>query len=81
MTTWSKHHISKPMLLLDGTLKFPLPHALLTSANLDCYSTAIRYPKWCEAMNVEFDALLKNQTWQLIPSSTVGNIIGCKWIF
>ena len=32
-------------------------------------------------MNVEFDALLKNQTWVLVPPSTAKNIIGCKWVF
>jgi len=32
-------------------------------------------------MNAEFDALLKNQTWQLVPPSTARNIIGCKWVF
>jgi len=32
-------------------------------------------------MNAEFDALLKNQTWQLVPPSTTRNIIGCKWVF
>jgi transposase InsO family protein len=86
MTTRSKLHISKPTLLPDGTPKYPPPHALLTATNLDdfeptCYSTAIRHPKWREAMNTEFDALLKNQTWQLVPFSTTQNIIGCKLFF
>jgi hypothetical protein len=32
-------------------------------------------------MNVEFDTLLKNQTWKLVPSSSAQNIIGGKWVF
>ena len=32
-------------------------------------------------MNVEFDALLQNHTWCLVPSSTRTNVIGCKWVF
>ena len=32
-------------------------------------------------MNVEFDALLKNQTWSLVPPSLNQNIVGCKWVF
>jgi len=32
-------------------------------------------------MNVEFDALLQNQTWTLVPPSSNQNIIGCKWVF
>ena len=32
-------------------------------------------------MNAEFDALLKNQTWALVPPHITRNVIGCKWIF
>ena len=32
-------------------------------------------------MNSEFDALLLNQTWELVPPSRHVNVIGCRWIF
>uniref|UniRef100_A0A2N9I1E0 Reverse transcriptase Ty1/copia-type domain-containing protein n=1 Tax=Fagus sylvatica TaxID=28930 RepID=A0A2N9I1E0_FAGSY len=32
-------------------------------------------------MNLEFDALLKNRTWNLVPSLPSQNLIGCKWVF
>jgi len=32
-------------------------------------------------MNSEFDALLRNQTWKLVPPSHHLNVIGCRWIF
>ena len=32
-------------------------------------------------MQTEYDALLKNKTWDLVPSSPSQNLIGCKWIF
>jgi hypothetical protein len=32
-------------------------------------------------MNSEFDALLRNQTWELVPPSRHLNVIGCRWIF
>jgi hypothetical protein len=32
-------------------------------------------------MNTEFDALLKNGTWSLVPSSPNINIVGSKWVF
>jgi len=38
-------------------------------------------PNWCQAMNLEFDALLKNKTWKLVPSIEAENIVGCKWVF
>ena len=32
-------------------------------------------------MNLEFDALLKNQMWKLVPFSPSQNLIDCKWVF
>lgn len=32
-------------------------------------------------MNTQFDALLHNQTWTLVPPESATNIIGCKWVF
>jgi len=32
-------------------------------------------------MNAEFDALLKNGTWSLVPSLPSMNIVGSKWVF
>jgi len=32
-------------------------------------------------MNSEFDALLRNQTWELVPPSRHLNVIGYRWIF
>ncbi|RVW25345.1 Retrovirus-related Pol polyprotein from transposon RE1 [Vitis vinifera] len=32
-------------------------------------------------MSAEFDALLRNGTWDLVPSHPTQNLVGCKWIF
>jgi hypothetical protein len=32
-------------------------------------------------MQAEFDALIKNKTWRLVPPSKGKNIIDCKWVF
>ncbi|KAL4585655.1 hypothetical protein LXL04_010278 [Taraxacum kok-saghyz] len=36
---------------------------------------------WQEAMKTEYDALLKNNTSNLVPCPTNVNIVGCKWIY
>lgn len=32
-------------------------------------------------MQIEFDALLKNQTWELVPYDSSKNFIFCKWLY
>lgn len=34
-----------------------------------------------KAMQDEFDALIRNQTWHLVPEIKGNNIIDCKWVF
>ena len=67
-------------------MRYPIPHALLADGNEPiveptCFTTAVKDSNWRTAMNAEFDALLKNQTWALVPPPIARNVIGCKWIF
>ena len=42
---------------------------------------ALTGPKWRQTMNDEFDALIRNGTWKLVPSTSMQNLVGCKWVF
>jgi len=42
---------------------------------------ALQIPEWQQAMKEEYEALMRNETWQLIPRSMEDNIINTKWIF
>ena len=42
---------------------------------------ALSNPHWLTAMNAEFEALIKNKTWSLVPITENRKIIGCKWMF
>ena len=74
MTTRSQNQIIKPKIPTDGTVRYPVSKALLAvteSSSIDaeptCFTLVVKSPAWRAAMNLEFDALLKNQTWQLVP--------------
>ena len=37
--------------------------------------------KWKETMQDEFDALIRNKTWRLVPINPEYKLVGCKWVF
>jgi hypothetical protein len=36
---------------------------------------------WKQAMHEEYDALIANKTWHLVPPSSKKNVIDCKWVY
>jgi len=76
----------QPRVFTDGLIKYPIPRALLAVSNTDiakptCYTNAVKITKWKQAMQTEFNALLQNQTWTLVPPQQAHNLVGCKWVF
>ena len=74
MHTRSKHGIFKPKLF----------HTITSDYNYTeppTYNIASKYPKWCTAMDEEFSALQRQQTWTLVPPPHGTNIVECKWVF
>jgi hypothetical protein len=45
------------------------------------YSDALRLPHWQKAMQEEYDALINNGTWQLVPPVSGRSPVDCKWVF
>jgi hypothetical protein len=42
---------------------------------------ALTDPSWCRAMEEEYDALIANNTWELVPRPVGSNVVTGKWIF
>jgi hypothetical protein len=42
---------------------------------------ALGHPLWRQAMSDEFQALIHNKTWHLVPPRAGLNIIDYKWVF
>ncbi|CAL2265123.1 unnamed protein product [Prunus armeniaca] len=84
MVTRSRTGTLHPKIRTDGTVRYPISHALLaavTDQEPTCFSQAQKHVEWRDAMTEEINALLKNNTWTLVPSTPSQNTIGCKWVF
>jgi hypothetical protein len=74
------------LVLLNVNQDFLLP--ILLSLALDylnieppIYTIACKIPQRHEARASEFAALLRQDTWTLVPSSSSQHVIGCRWVF
>lgn len=73
MVTRSQNNIFKPK-QFSPTSKLPLAESIEPA----CVTQALKLPKLRVAMLEEFNALIKNGIWELVPSKSSQNIIGCK---
>jgi histone deacetylase 1/2 len=73
--TRSKNNIVKPIQKLNLHVRPSQPVEPST------ITQALRDPDWRFAMQNEFDALHRNNTWDLVSRSSAPNLVGCKWVF
>jgi hypothetical protein len=59
--------IKTPKIYMDGTIRYGL---LAATGEPRSFSSALENSKWRKAMEEEYDALLQNQTWHLVPPSS-----------
>ncbi|WVY95893.1 hypothetical protein V8G54_028044 [Vigna mungo] len=76
MVTSSKNGIYKPKQVHLAS-KFPLAD----STEPSCVTRALKNQEWKSAMSEEFNALLDNGTWSLVPREPSFNVVGNKWVF
>ncbi|KAJ9568078.1 hypothetical protein OSB04_004044 [Centaurea solstitialis] len=67
-----KYHNNDFVLYQSIIQPFPEPQTI---------TQALKQPQWRKAMQEEYDALLRNQTWSLVPPESVPNLVGSKWVF
>jgi hypothetical protein len=75
--TRAMNQIQKPNPKYLLTTKYPLP----PSTEPTCVSQALKSIEWRDAMSQEFDALVQQRTWDLVPQPYGANLIGCKWVY
>jgi hypothetical protein len=70
--------IRKPKVYTVGTIRYGL---LTSSGEPNHLDEALGDSRWKSAMDQEYNALLKNNTWHLVPRKQGMNIIDCKWVY
>lgn len=71
MVTRAKSGIQKPRIFLSSV---PVAEPVNVSE-------ALQVPEWKAAMESEYAALIKNDTWKLVPYEAHMNMISTKWLF
>lgn len=74
MVTMSKLGISKQIDKLN--LHASSSHLAIEPT---CYSQVNKDPKWLQVMADQFNALLQNHTWALVPHESTMNVVGRTW--
>ena len=77
--TWLKHNIKKFKVRIDGTVTYSMVQS--SASEPTSHITAMEHLLWRQAMNDEFQTLLKNKTWYLVPPHVGLKVIDCKWVF
>ena len=70
MQTKSKSGIFKPKIFTTTLYQEP------TSIPL-----ALENPHWKKAIEDEYQALMCNSTWELVPNTGDLHVVQCKWVF
>ncbi|XP_012700229.1 uncharacterized protein LOC105914105 [Setaria italica] len=70
--------IRKQKQYTDGTVRYGLFTSTGEPSSLD---EALHDRNWHQAMESEYEALMKNRTWHLVPPQKGRNVIGCKWVY
>jgi hypothetical protein len=76
--TRAQQGIHQPRVYTDGTTKYGKHGFLTSSGEPHSIDDALTNPNWKHAMDLKYDALMKNATWHLVPPMKGRNIVGCK---
>jgi hypothetical protein len=54
---------------------------MVKCSDIETYSNAMGNPLWEETMQEEYESLLENQTWDLVPLPLGRKLVRCKWVY
>jgi hypothetical protein len=74
------HHEETSHVLSASEPAMPMHCYMVQSIDLQTYNKVVGNPLWQEAMQKEYESLLKNQTWHLVPLPPERDIFRCIWV-
>jgi hypothetical protein len=77
--THLKHNIRKSKVRTDGTVTYSVVRS--SSTEPTSHIIVMQHHLWHQAMIDEYQALMQNKTWHLVPPWAGLNVIDCKWVF
>jgi len=66
---------------VDMDVSYDCELNLSTDFEPTSFKAATSHDEWKEAMQKEYDALIKNGTWKLVDPPFRTKPIGCKWVY
>jgi hypothetical protein len=45
-----------------------------------CFQEAVQEPTWIYAMVEEYDSIVKNSAWEIVPRLADKSVVGSRWI-
>jgi hypothetical protein len=81
-TRMNRYDFEEPPLALTTTKLMPPKNLFLVqSLDLQSYGEAAGNPFWESSMQEEYNSLLENQTWDLVPLPSGRKLVRCKWVY
>jgi hypothetical protein len=81
-TRRTRSDFEEPPIALTTTEPLPSRHIFLVqSSNPQSYGEATKNPFWESTMQEEYNSLLENQTWDLVPLPSGRKLVRCRWVY
>jgi hypothetical protein len=45
------------------------------------FQEAVQDPTWVDAMVEEYDSIVKNSAWEIVPRPIYKSVVGSRWIY
>jgi histone deacetylase 1/2 len=76
--TRAQNNIHRPKQFFPGIIRYG---GFCATGEPETWQEALDDPQWKQAMELEYDALHRNETWHLVPAQAGRNVIDCKWVY